>query len=144
MAALGGSPPTGRFTEDSQDGHVYVVDNLRHLADTKAGDRSWWCVEHSTKAGTHSAIYLKGKGIKMLFRTVGPAVSRDTFCEEYGMATAPIVIIALFDQPLTVRALRAHPVLNSLPGLRRNFQGRSFRLPVNLFAEMRCIPASTD
>jgi hypothetical protein len=136
MTALGNSRSTRRLTEGSQDGRVYVIDNLRHLADVKVDDKSWWCVEHSTKVGAHSAVYLKGKGIKLLFRTVGAAVARDTFCEGYGMVAVPIQIIAVFEQPLTFRALRVHPVLNSLPGLRRNFQGTSFHLPRNLFAEM--------
>lgn len=125
----------------SQAGRLYVVDNLRHIADAKAGDKTWWCVEHSTAPGEDSAIYLKGRGIKVLFRTEGPAESRNTFCDRYGMATAPVEVITVFERPLAAQALRTHPILRNLPALGRNFQGRSFRLPATLFEEMRQLGA---
>jgi len=62
-----------------------------------------------------------------------------TFCEEYGMVTAPIVVMMVFPTPITAKTIRNHPVLSSLPALSRNFQGRSFRLPVSMFEQFQII-----
>ena len=118
------------------DGHLYVVDYLRHLAGCKAGDITWWCVQPSAKEGEHSAIYLKGTGIKILFRTITPTSNCDNFCQAYGLSTAKIEVLASFIQPITMKEIKTHKDLLTLNGVNQNFHGTAFRLTKPLFDAM--------
>jgi hypothetical protein len=109
--------------------HIYVTANPRHLEQLAIGAHSWWCVERSAAVGEIGAVYVTGgKGFRFLFRLLGFAVAPEFLCQEHGLATGNIEIIARLETPISAQDLRSHAVLRSLPALRRSFQRRSFHL----------------
>lgn len=107
---------------------IYVVGSLRHLDSLAVGSRSWWCVEHRATPGELGVIYIKGKGVALLFRYVGLAERQEFLCKDHGLATGNVEILARIDRPIHAKAMREHPVLSKLPALARSFQRRSFHL----------------
>ena len=107
---------------------IYVVGSLRHLDSLAAGSRSWWCVEHKAEKGELGVIYIKGKGLVLLFRYLELAEKQEFLCKDHGLATGNIEILARIDHPIHAKVMREHPVLSKLPALARSFQRKSFHL----------------
>lgn len=109
-------------------GRIYVVQSLGHLKDLVPGTKSWWCVEQSALPGEICAMYIKSKGIALLFRYQGTAIKHEIFCRMHEMATGEIEILGKRTEPFSAQDMREHRALKTLPALMRSFQSRSFRL----------------
>lgn len=108
--------------------HIYVIGGLRHLETMPVGATSWWCVEKTAKPGEFGVLYIKSKGMALLFRLIGLSKEQHLFCRDFGLVTGDVEILARVDTPIHASVLRAHPVLKRLPALGRSFQRKSFRL----------------
>lgn len=107
---------------------IYVIESLRHLAELKVGDQSWWCLEKGAEVGELGAVYVKSKGFKLAFEFLGWSDSAQMLCSNYGLKAGDIRVLTVSTDFIPANKLREHVILRSLPALRRSFQRKSFRL----------------
>lgn len=117
------------LSQFGREPRLYVVNHLRHLSETKAGELTWWCVDRAAQPGERAAIHLVKRGISVIFTVEDVDQPPESLCAAYGMKTARVKVDYLLTPPLAAREMRAHPVLSKLPALRRSFQRSSFPLP---------------
>lgn len=116
--------------------HIYVTAKPRHLDGLEAGARTWWCIERSAPIGELGVVYVTGRqGFRFLFKFIGFSTT-EYLCQEHGLATGEVEIIASLETPISAQTLRDHSVLRRLPALRRSFQRRSFRLEEPFLGEL--------
>lgn len=106
---------------------VFIAHTVLHLADLKAGEESWWCVDRSCKPGEKAFIYRPLKGIILYLEILELLKPGDTFCNSYQMGTAQIKLLNVFDPPISSKELKASAARNE-GFIRRNFQGKAFVL----------------
>jgi len=108
--------------------HIYVTAKPRHLDGLTVGAKTWWCVERSASVGELGAVYVTGgHGFRFLFKLL-TFVPSEYLCQEHGLGTGSVEIVASLASPVSMQILRSHPVLRQLPAMRRSFQRRSFKL----------------
>ena len=108
-------------------GRLYVAIDVKHLASTKEGEQTWWCVAKTSAPGDVGIIYQTMVGIKYVF-TVKEMEEPNAFCKSFGMATAQIKMVSVLATPVSSSQLRAHREFRKLTPVRRNFQQRWFDL----------------
>jgi len=107
-------------------GRLYVANDLRNLAATREGERTWWCVAKSSVDGDLGIIYHTGVGIQYIFKFL-EFEEPQQFCSSFGMATGQIEILTVLSLPVTVQQLRRRDSeFRALKAVRRNFQNRWF------------------
>lgn len=104
-----------------------VAHEVHHLPERRRGERTWWCVDRRSTPGDRAFVYKPLRGILCLFEILQLDTDQ-LFCKSFGMATASVRILRVFDPPIPARTLRAIPGVRQEGFSRRNFQGRSFRI----------------
>jgi hypothetical protein len=64
-------------------------------------------------------------GIILFLEALGPA-QQQGFCDAYGMATAKVRVLKVFDPPITAKTLKRTVEIKNQRFVRHNFQGKSF------------------
>ncbi|HEV2379219.1 MAG TPA: hypothetical protein VG206_05415 [Terriglobia bacterium] len=109
---------------------LFVVRTPFHLAEVKAGEKTWWCADRRCKRGDRAFIYVPLEGVRWFLRVIDvldPSQSQ-TFCESFKMATVVAKILNVFTPPIKARQLRADPNVRLEGFVGRNFQAKAFMI----------------
>lgn len=123
-----------------------VSRNLR-LRDFVPGDKSYWCVFKGAQQAVPQDMILlyfpvvvsgSKSGISQIYRVTSfpeSGVSMD--CDTRGMAHVEIELIVNIANRVTMKDLKAHPILKEWGAVGRNMQGTTFRVPDNIWPPLK-------
>ncbi len=103
----------------------FVAHNVLHLSGVEEGQETWWCVDRNAAPGDRAFIYRPLKGIAYYLEVI-EHIKPDTFCSSYGMGTARVKVLKVFDPPISAKQMKSSSVVKEEGFARRNFQGKSF------------------
>jgi hypothetical protein len=129
----------GRRQVKSSDHWLLVVGATEQLLNMAEGEESWWCVDIGSKTGDLALVYRPASphiegAVVCSFEVVTLRVRQRSFCRLYGMATARIKMLRVFDPPISRRKVLENPAVKNESFARRNFQGKSFPISPEVFA----------
>jgi len=106
---------------------LFVINELRHLTSIKKNEESWWCVSKGCNNGDSAFLYKAKVGIICHFKVI-ELIESNSHCESYGMKTAKIKILKIFDPPIKSNELKSINAIRSEKFMRRNFQSKEFNI----------------
>jgi hypothetical protein len=107
---------------------LLVAREILHLGRVKARSKTWWCVTRDALPGDKFFLYKPMAGIVLYLEVLGLAQPSQGFCSTYGMGTAEVRILKVFDPPITAKALKRSMETKNQGFVRRNFQGKAFNV----------------
>lgn len=125
-----------RTREDGRS-WLLVAWNILHLNELAKAQMSWWCVDRRCKVGDKCFVYKPSKGIVLLFE-IKKVNETQAFCRSFGMATAEMRILKVFDPPITAKEMKQSDEISLREAnfIKRSFQGKAFSL-----ADMKVVRA---
>jgi hypothetical protein len=120
---------------------LLVAWNVLHLTEAKKADTTWWCVDRRCAVGERCFIYKPSKGMLLFFEVLKINESQG-FCRSFGMATAEIKIVEIFEPPITARALKQVKEISQANFVKKNFQGKAFAIENQLTKAVLKLAAS--
>ncbi|HZT29456.1 MAG TPA: hypothetical protein VFA33_06215 [Bryobacteraceae bacterium] len=103
----------------------FVAHHVLHLTEVEEGRETWWCVDRNTAPGDRAFIYRPLKGVCWYFEIL-EHIKPDAFCSSFGMGTARVKILRVFDPPISAKQMKSSSVVKDEGFVRRNFQGKAF------------------
>lgn len=123
-----------------------VSRNLK-LRDFVPGDRTYWCVFKGTQRADPQDIILlyfpvgvsgSQNGISQIYRIVTfPQTGVSMDCDTRGMAHVEIELTANLANRITMKDLKAHPVLKAWGAVGRNMQATTFSVPDDVWQSLK-------
>lgn len=119
------------------NGWIGVVGSPNGLNRMLQDESPWWCLPRTAIPGSIVAMYATltasstRQGIFGIFRLIDFDSERDAECKIYGKGItyfARLEVIVRLEQSVSLKTLRADPVLGLAPCVRQNFQGTIFKL----------------
>jgi hypothetical protein len=103
---------------------------------------SWWCLPRSARVGDLLFLYQTLTGVRRIERVISEGLSREVRCGAVGLLTFDTELVVKLVTPLTAKDLKTDAILRELPSVRRNFQGTTFRLPVEFWPRLKRVIAT--
>ena len=91
---------------------------------------SWWCFSKDANKGDLLVLYQKQVGILRIEPLTGEYPIREYRCSDIGLRTLSTSLLFSLTTPITARQLKSDKILFELPAVQRNFQGTTFRFPL--------------
>jgi hypothetical protein len=90
--------------------------------------KAWWCFPNEARPGDILLLYQKQVGVVLIEKLVSPLQFREMRCGEVGLKTGDTVRVTKIEPPISIKMMKSGG-LRTLPAVRRNFQGTTFRVP---------------